>query len=184
MNSAGPIIKGKGTGIEHNKTIMGWQMNTSRSSLVIFLFFFGCILAPMAEMPKVEFCQMISNFEKYEGQIIHTSAGLFQSPEGRWLFGPECRDWENLVWIGSETWYGVETKNSIHEEVVGILREKRQAKVEFIGKFHGPKKVEAPKNLPPRIAENIRKMRSRYGHLNGFNFMIEILKIEKVEELP
>jgi hypothetical protein len=132
----------------------------------------------------VSFCHLAQDWRKYDHKVIRTRAIYNTGRETRELYDIGCPLRETTSWVEFSPDIEKTTSKEVREKLSRLLRASGRARVTVIGEFHGPKKVTIPPNTPPKVAEMMRAVDSRYGHLNHWNFKFVFSKIEQVESVP
>lgn len=130
----------------------------------------------------VDYCDLVSHPETYDGVLVRTTTLLWSSPEKTVLRDAACGGTELQVWC---EWEGYEagTSKAIRRRVRKLLRKEGKVAVTIVGRFHGPHKYEPPKEMNEALADLMRRANSRYGHMNCCPFMLEVFSIESGESV-
>jgi hypothetical protein len=123
--------------------------------------------ADVAEILNVPFCDLARDPNSYDKQIVRTEAIYFANSENEALYNPTCGFDHADAWVKFDASYKVNPE--IDERLMEIFRPSRtspagEASVTVVGRFHAPDG-------------------KGYGHLNGYRFLFEIMRIERVEKV-
>jgi hypothetical protein len=103
-------------------------------------------------------------------------------PETSGVYSPDCLDSDTSTWATFSSQYK-NPRGKTGKRLRKLLDRDGRARVELVGRFHGPRKVEVPDYVPPEFAKAMMYTNSRYGHLNLYRFLFEIESIERVERV-
>lgn len=141
-----------------NPRVRGW----------LFLIIIGMVLwlHYKSYVPTVTFCELISNPSQYNNKIVRIKATLFVNSETASLYDKTCNSTNVATWVEFDPSYKKDNKSSL--ELNNALCRKTpcslgEANVTLIGRFH-------------QANEN------GYGHLNDYDFLFEIIKVEEIED--
>ena len=123
--------------------------------------------ADVAEILNVPFCDLARDPNSYDDRIVRTEAIYFANSENEALYNPTCGFDNADAWVKFDASYKVNPE--IEERLTEIFRSSRtssigEASVTVVGRFHAPDG-------------------KGYGHLNGYRFLFEIMRIEQVEKV-
>lgn len=130
-------------------------------------------------VPRVSACELMAEWERYDGKEVETEAALVKGSEAWGLFDWSCSKSDRaMYWDPDSTWRG-----SSDAVVVGavdeLLRARGIAPISVRGVFHGPRKYVVPPGVPSALAEKFRT-KERYGHMAADRFMFQARRIERV----
>jgi len=120
----------------------------------------------IAKAPTVQFCDLISDPDRYDGQVVRTQAIYFRNMENQRLEDLACGNEGAFVWVEFNPSY-VYTDEALKKKLQDVLCPSQpcpigRARVTVVGRFHGPR--EGP-----------------YGHLGEYHFRFSLLRLEKVD---
>lgn len=136
----------------------------------------------VARVKNVGFCEIVKNPNLYNKQTIRTTAIYAVGHETSELYQSACVDADFSTWAKFSSSYTKPT-GQLGKKLTTLLQSNNRVQVVIVGQFHGPRQVEVPKNVPPKLTEQMRYTNSRYGHLNAYRFLFTIDSIERVEQV-
>jgi len=155
----------------------------------IMLFSAGGIVAQQAPKalpaPKVvAYCELASHQKVYDHGIVQTE-GIFKRGQESWKFySPLCLLAEQTSWVDYSDDLRHSTSPELIDKMEKLLDSAGRVKLTVVLEFDGPKKVGVPADTPPKVADLMRSVNSRYGHLNQFSSRVLFLKILAVDPVP
>lgn len=135
-------------------------------------------------LETVSVCQLTSEWKKYDHRIVRIEAVYASGRESNEVYDIGCASGENTAWAEFPATAEKATPQQLLDKLNRLLRSESRARIIAVGEFAGPKKVEIPPNTPPKVADAMRAVNSRYGHQNRWDFLFVFSKIEKVEAVP
>jgi len=132
--------------------------------------------------PKVAaYCEIASHQKEFDHDIVQTE-GIFRRGRENWTFySPSCPLADQTSWVD----YSDDLRHSTSPELMGKMEKSLDSagrvNLTVVLEFDGPKKVDVPPGTPPKVADLMRGVNSRYGHLNQFNSRVSFLKILAVD---
>jgi hypothetical protein len=138
--------------------------------------------APRSE--TISLCQLTRNWKKYDHRTVRIEAVYATGNETSEVYDTGCASEEYSAWAEFPTTAQRATSGEIMGKLHTLLGLNSRARIIVMGEFDGPKKVDIPPNTPPKIADVIRSVNSRYGHQDHWNFQFVFSKVEMVEPVP
>lgn len=126
-------------------------------------------------------CQLTGDWKKYDHRTVRIEAIYATGAESYTIYDPGCMGRNQTAWVEFPAGIQKKTPRVIMDKLNRLLRSDSRARLVAVGEFTGPKKVDIPPNTPPKVAETMRAVNSRYGHQNHWDFQFVFSKIEKVE---
>ena len=123
--------------------------------------------ADVAEILNVPFCDLARDPDSYDEKIVRTQAIYFYNSENVALYNPTCGIDDVDAWAVHDASYKVSAEMEKRlEEIFCSTRPcpSGKASVTVVGRFHAPDG-------------------KGYGHLNGYRFLFEIMRIEQAERV-
>lgn len=123
--------------------------------------------ASVNQARQVSYCDLIRNPAHYDKAILRTNALLHRNQENEFFDDPQCEFAESgSVWVTFDSSY-IYSDETLRRRLIEMIRPKPSAptgtaRVTVVGRFEaqgGP-----------------------YGHLDGYSFKFEIMRVEQVEE--
>ena len=155
----------------------------------ILLFIVDGIAAQQA--PKVQpapkivaYCEVASHQKDYDHGIVQTEGIFNRGQENRRFYSPLCPLAEQTSWVDYSDDLRHSTSPELMDKMEKLLDSAGRVKLTVVLEFDGPKKVDVPPDTPPKVADLMRGVNSRYGHLNQFNSRVLFLKILAVDPVP
>jgi hypothetical protein len=152
-----------------------------RHLVLIALVLGGCstiCLGQNRASAAVDLCTVAANIRTYNGQQTRVTAFIGAGLEQDFLYDPKCDEGRPLVYV------------SLRPNITGkmaalrrILKRKRYALVTVEGIIHGPEPLKIDPKLPDWMKERFKDSTRRYGHLDSFDMMIEVVKIVQVKDV-
>ncbi|HLL74065.1 MAG TPA: hypothetical protein VK421_02115 [Pyrinomonadaceae bacterium] len=129
------------------------------------------------EVPTVGFCDLVSDPEKYDSQVVRTKALIYFGFETSSLYLPACRQLD--TWAAYDPSYDGKAKES--KKLYKILAGGKSnyykiAEVTIVGRFIGKKQVV--------IKLKDKTYYTGYGHMNMFPYQFIILRVESAKAAP
>ena len=114
----------------------------------------------------VRFCELITQPEQYNNQVIQTEAILYSDRENTALYSPDCVGREKYVWSDFEPGYQYRDE-SVRRKFEGVdcpqpRCPSTETKVTVVGRFEGPGE-------------------QGFGHLGAYRFRFVIMQIVTAE---
>src|SRR5262249_54645812 len=120
-------------------------------------------------------CQALELVNTGDHRTVTVSAIYVRGLEDSFLYDPHCHDG------APSTWVEFAPKLKGRHRLEGILKQSsNRAYVQFDGEFFGPKPINPDTSLP----DVIRKSGRRYGHMGGYQTMLVVHSIKKIESVP
>jgi hypothetical protein len=110
--------------------------------------------------------------------LVRTTAELFVNPEEIALILDGCGGINLAVWIDLEGPIDAGLSRREKRQLHKLLRKDSRVVATVIGVFRGPRAVAENPALSPGGNELVRRVNSRYGHMNSFRFQLELQRIE------
>jgi hypothetical protein len=130
--------------------------------------------APASES-VLSLCQALALVKTGEHQTVTVAAIYISGVEDSFLYDPQCHEGAPSTWIE----FSPELKS--RDKLERILKQSNnRAYVQFEGEFFGPKPINPDTSLP----EVIRKSGRRYGHMGGYETMLVVHSIKKMDSVP
>jgi hypothetical protein len=137
--------------------------------MVIASLFLSSCTSVQSHAPTVAFCELVSQPELFDKKIVRTEAVFYVNLENQVLYDPSCRSESTSTWAefgNSYVYDGDDIKKSFDR----LLCQTKpcptgKVRVTVVGQFNGPSEA-------------------GYGHLNGYRFNFEIMRMEKAEAVP
>ena len=120
-------------------------------------------------------CQALALVKTGDHQTVTVTAIYTSGSEDSFLYDPQCRDGAPSTWVE----FAPKLKNRNDLERV-LKQSSNRAYVQFEGEFFGPKPFNPDTSLP----DVIRKSGRRYGHMGGYETMLMVHSIKKVDPVP
>jgi hypothetical protein len=135
------------------------------------------------DIPTVSYCDLVSKPADFDRKIVRVKAKYTASFEGSIMEDSQCNS--KYTWVRFELAYEASTNREVLNEFQrltdtspettregGVLYPSRQVQVTWIGRFDGVKRrfKNAPKEDPG----------VGYGHMGGYDFQFNVLKVESV----
>jgi hypothetical protein len=118
-------------------------------------------------------CDVVDNWKNYHEQTVRIRAVFAVGPEMGWLYDPACKNGEGLTDVEIRK----DAKGAIKRLDQLLVKEKR-AWVVLEGVFYGPEVYQhVDPKLPPAIRERLEKAPRRYGHMDAFQSMIDVMRV-------
>ena len=123
--------------------------------------------ADVVEILNVPYCDLARDPNGYDQKIVRTQAILSRGLEQSDLYDPTCGLDDVSAWVRFDASYKVDSEMS--RRLNEILCQSHpcptgNASVTVVGRFHAPDG-------------------KGYGHLNGYRFLFEIMRVERVEKV-
>ena len=149
---------------------------------IVFLATAACSIAADDTSRVLSLCDVVRNWEAYDGKDIQIKGIFAVGPEVARLYDPGCCNQDAQLWVEFiESRNGRPTKE--RAQLKRYINADSRAKVVFKGRFEGPKAVAVPDTVHPDLRERIRDLNSRHGHMNAYRFKIVVREIQKVERV-
>jgi hypothetical protein len=143
--------------------------------LLILALMGECVIGVCGQsstLETVELCTVASNIKAYNGQQARVKAFLGAGAEGAVLYDPKCQDGKPLVYVSFKPKATGQMK-----ALRRIVAKKHYAFVTIEGTMRGPEPVKIDPNLPDWLKDRFKDSYQRYGHLNSFEMMIEVVRV-------
>jgi hypothetical protein len=128
-------------------------------------------------VPTVGFCELVSDPEKYDSQIVRTEAVIYYGFEASVLYLPGCDKFD--TWASYDAAYdgkSKEGKRLYRMLTKGKSGEYTSAYAVLVGRFDGKKQVAF------KLKEKVYYM--GYGHMNIFDYQFTIMRVELAKKTP
>lgn len=136
-------------------------------------------------LETVSLCQLTKEWKKYDHKTVRIEAIYATGAESYEVYDTGCLVASNdTAWVEFPAEIQKATQPEIMDRMNRLLRLDSRVRIVAVGEFDGPKKVDIPPNTPPKVADLMRSVDSRYGHMNHWKFQFAFQKIEKVESVP
>jgi hypothetical protein len=140
------------------------------------------VVVPQQTALGPSLCQVLDTWESHHLRQA-TLRGVFVTAfEASILFDPNCR--ERAVWVEFPT----TIEPPVHGDVKRLnrlLSGRKGVLVEFEGVFYGPAlNTDIDPRMPAPIRELLERAPRRYGHMDGYDYMIGLRKIVSVNPVP
>ena len=132
----------------------------------------------------VSLCQLTKDWKKYDHSTVRIEAIYATGAESYTVYDPGCSGNDRTAWVEFPADVERKTPQEVMAKLNRLLHSDSRARLVAVGEFAGPKKVDIPPNTPPKVADLMRSVNSRYGHQNHWDFQFVISKIEEVEPVP
>src|SRR5438105_2006358 len=160
------------------------------------------VLSPSAELPTVDYCELIRHPSEYDRKVIRVRAIYARSgSQDAKLYDFGC-DYSGSTWVEFDPAYESRTDKKLVSALLRMERESRprfrrrhsnivlisyrRADVVFIGKFEAslPPMVGEQRELPaPNPSDLLSTMKTDYAHYNHYEHLFTVERVEKVESI-
>ena len=123
----------------------------------------------------VSLCELTNSWRRYDHKVVRIDAIYAAGNETSEVYDTGCPGSDRTAWVPD---FEKATPASM---VATLLRLYGRVRVRAVGEFDGPKKVDIPPNTPPKFADLMRAINSRYGHQNKWDFQFVFSTIEHIE---
>jgi hypothetical protein len=136
-------------------------------------------------LETVSLCELSQHWEKYDHKVVRIKAIYRVGNETSEVYDPDCPRSDHAAWVSLEP-YGSPSPvpPELQRRLSELLTQNGRARIIVVGRFDGPKQVDIPPDTPPKVADLMRSVNSRYGHQNHWNFQFTFSKIEKIDAVP
>lgn len=135
-------------------------------------------------LETVSLCELTKNWKKFDHSTVRIEAVYAAGAESSEVYDVDCPRGDNTAWVEFPAAIEKAAPREVMDKLNQLLASDGRARVVVVGEFAGPKKVDIPPDTPPKVADAIRAVNSRYGHQNHWNFQFVFSKLEKVEPVP
>jgi hypothetical protein len=135
-------------------------------------------------LETISLCELTKDWKKYDHSTVRIEAVYATGAENSEVYDVACPSGDNAAWVEFPAAIEKAAAREITDKLKQLLRTDSRARVVVVGEFAGPKRVDISPNTPPKVAEAMRAVNSRYGHQNHWDFQFVFSKIEKVEPVP
>jgi hypothetical protein len=133
-------------------------------------------------------CDLTQHWKKYDHQVVRVLAIYREGPETAELYDPACPSrGDRTAWVYQEPYDSTAPSpvpQELQKQFALLLRNDGRVRTRVVGRFDGPKPVNVPPGTPPMVADFMRAINSRYGHMNHWDFQFTFLKIEAIDAVP
>ena len=140
--------------------------------LGIWMLLCGTATAQSLAPKTLDLCDLVTRWEQYTGSIVRIKASLMEGAEQSALYDNACRNGEPLVFVSPAA-----KVQGNKRKLRRTLAKNGRANVTIEGSFHGPEFAPIDPRLPQPLQDKLKGLRQTYGHLNSFQFMIDLTKI-------
>ena len=137
------------------------------------------------QLQAVSMCELVNNWSAYHGREVKVRAIYSEQVVQERLYDPSCAQVRGVA-VMWPPHLSKKMKKAIKELDRLVAKDsQKRAWVVVEGIFYGPepyKEAEIPSNLPEAMKEQMRNSHKRYGYMDGFDNMIEIMRV--VETSP
>jgi hypothetical protein len=159
--------------------------------------------SPSAEIPTVDYCELIRHPSEYDRKIIRVRATYARSgSQDSKLYDFGC-DYSGSTWVEFDPAYESRTDKKLVSALSRMERESRprfkrrhssvvlisyrRADVVLIGKFEAglPPRVGEQRELPfPNPSDLLATVKTDYAHYNHYRYLFTVERAEKVKSIP
>lgn len=136
-------------------------------SLVLCLFLFSYFsqkfVIEAEDYITVDYCELIKNPSLYDGKKVRVEATYRYGYEWSEIYCPDCFDLKKRTWVKLDNLNESCTSKKLLKKLSKDSPKGRTLSVVFSGTFESAK--------------------NRYGHLNGYQFQLEVSCVEKAKVL-
>lgn len=136
------------------------------------------------QIETVQLCQAVKDWKKYDHKTVRIEAIYAAGFERSELYDLNCLSPQETAWVELAANVQKASASEVMNDLNQLLRSDGRARITAVGEFDGPKKVDIPPNTPESVAQLMRAVNSRYGHMNHWNFQFVLSKIERAEAVP
>jgi hypothetical protein len=134
-------------------------------------------------LETLSLCELTQHWQQHDHQVVRVVAIYREGAETAELYDPECPSrGDRTAWVNQGPPYPLAPE--LQKRLTVLLKKDGRVRITAVGKFDGPKPVDVPPDTPPGIADVMRGLNSRYGHMNHWDFQFTFSNIETIDAVP
>jgi hypothetical protein len=137
-----------------------------------------------SEPKAASLCELVEHWKDYNRQMVRVRAIYAVGAESEVLYDPACQKGKDIAYVRIRD--DVKGPYKKLDRIVSKDRSHRRAWVIFEGVFRGPEPYTESEleRTPPQIRDQFRRGHRRYGHMDMFDYMLEVTQVVDATGVP